>query len=142
MLGPTLFLCYINDIVDLEFDSGVGLCADDTVLYVSGQLISDLEVRMNRNWAIENRPTINEKKKKFMVFPTTRLRHTTAIDLGLNNIPLSTTESYDYQGINLDCRLSFESHISRLLASCNQRLATLSMIRRYIDERTNCYKNL
>lgn len=47
VLGPTLFLCYINDIVGLGFEGGVGLYANDMVIYVSGSLESALTLNKN-----------------------------------------------------------------------------------------------
>ena len=70
ILGPTLFLCYINDICTVCKSSEMLLYADDTVLY---RRISDTEqfldmhnfkqdVLQMRDWCQKNRLSINVKK--------------------------------------------------------------------------------
>lgn len=74
ILGPTLFLCYINDILESGFRGRVSLYADDTVLYVSGDSAATLSHRENsdreklHDWACQNRLTINSAKTKYVVF--------------------------------------------------------------------------
>lgn len=51
VLGPTLFLCYINYLVSCEFEGGVSLYADDTAIYYSCENIIELERVMNNNLA-------------------------------------------------------------------------------------------
>lgn len=65
VLGPTLFICYINDIMDCDFVGGGLLYADDTVIYCKGYNVIAFQNEMNRNLSLlnqycsENRLTIN-----------------------------------------------------------------------------------
>ena len=43
ILGPLLFLIYVNDLPDCHLASAIILYADDTVLYYSSKSVSDLE---------------------------------------------------------------------------------------------------
>lgn len=150
VLGPTLFLCYNNDVVQTGLESGVGLYADDTVLYMTGASLPDLEKRMNdtlvryTTWTTLNRLTINSKKTKFMVFTGSRNPLPRQIDLRIGATQLEYCDTYEYLGLTLDSGLTFEHHIGKLIASCNHRLFTLSKICKYLDEKSaiNIYKSL
>lgn len=133
VLGPTLFLCYINDITESAFEGGVGLYAEDTDLYVSGRSITELEDHMNRNltklrsWAYLSRLSINAKKTKFILFQSTKKIPNMQLSLKIDQTPLSTGD-FEYLGIRLNSRLTYERHVNKLLAVCNQRLFTLAKI--------------
>ena len=47
ILGPLLFLIYVNDLPDCHLASDIILYADDTVLYYSSKSVSDLEHHIN-----------------------------------------------------------------------------------------------
>ena len=77
ILGPTFFLCYINDIVDVCRNSKIVLYADDTVLYKqineSQRFLDmhDFKQDVNRliHWCQRNRLSINVKKTKLVYHP-------------------------------------------------------------------------
>lgn len=151
VLGPTLFLCYINDIKSAGFDCQLSLYADDTVLYASDMSIDSLELKMNRNlvkldsWATNNRLTINPTKTRFVLFNFLNLAHKSrTIQLQINDTVLVQSNSYEYLGIIIDERLSFKQHINKTISACSQKLFTLSKIRRYISNQVAqiLYKSL
>ena len=47
ILGPLLFLIYVNDLPDCHLASNIILYADNTVLYYSSKSVSDLEHHIN-----------------------------------------------------------------------------------------------
>ena len=49
ILGPVLFLIYINDLVKCCNNLNAHLYADDTVLYCSGYNIGDMRETMQKN---------------------------------------------------------------------------------------------
>lgn len=141
VLGPTLFICFINDLVSCNFEGGAYLYADDTALYYSDENLTRTQLIMNRNlvklleWTRLNRLTINARKTKFMAFSRMRGDNVN-IDLRIGQTKLERREWYDHLGIRLDSAMSFEPHITNLLANCSARLSTLSKIRRFIDQKT------
>ena len=74
VLGPLLFIIYINDIVSCSSELTSLLFADDAVLILSHESIKYLEKKFNseigklHHWFIANRLTLNLKKTKFMLF--------------------------------------------------------------------------
>ncbi len=71
MLGPKLFVLYINDICKVL---KMVLFADDTNLYCSGKSLKQLlitveiELRVFKKWFDDNRLSLNLSKTKFIIF--------------------------------------------------------------------------
>lgn len=75
ILGPQMFLLFINDMLNLPLKSKIIMYADDVAIYNSGP---SLEVTLNTlcsdtclfiiNWSNYNRLTINFSKSNFMIF--------------------------------------------------------------------------
>ena len=76
VLGPLLFLIFINDLQWALTDCKVKLYADDSVLYHSGiniqETVNLLQTSLDEfgHWCIVNKLTVNTKKSKLMVFGT------------------------------------------------------------------------
>ena len=77
ILGPLLFLLYVNDISCVLPGENVKLFADDTNLFISGVDINVLNSKCNRcietlnRWFIANRLHMNADKTNIMVIPKT-----------------------------------------------------------------------
>lgn len=155
VLGPTLLLCYINDLADRDLNCNIGLYADDTVLYLASNNIDNLIGQLNMSlvvlsdWCLENRLTVNANKTKSMIFgPNNMLNNSnmaqTSKVLKLDNTALEFVNSYVYLGITLDRQLNFSAHINKMKAVCSQKFFTLSKIRKYITEEISLrlYKSL
>ena len=78
VLGPLMFLIYINDIQDCLQFTNVTLYADDTALYCSSEAANDLHDKLNHylasvtNWMRSNKLTLNTSKSKFMLVGSRR----------------------------------------------------------------------
>ena len=75
ILGPILFLCYINDLWKTT-DLFTLMFADDTSAFKSGKNLNDLISHMNRElnklavWFRANKMAVNVEKTKFIIFRT------------------------------------------------------------------------
>lgn len=74
VLGPVLFLIYINDLTKVIAPNMLHLYAADTVLYVSGTksgaVFAQMQLNLNLlvNWCTMNKLTLNAKKTKSLIF--------------------------------------------------------------------------
>jgi hypothetical protein len=78
VLGPLVFLAYINDIWR-NTESTIRLFADDCIIYrkiVNNKDIEKLQIDLNRlgEWAIENAMEINPTKSKAISFTRTHMK--------------------------------------------------------------------
>ena len=142
ILGPLLFLIYINDIDKVNNSCHSKLYADDTVLYTAhinpitayNQVQSDLN-RLTA-WYEENQLTINVNKTKAIIFGTSNmLRRTQLPKLTLNNEETDFVKVFNYIGVKLDDQLNYEHFIKETAKLIAHKMYLFSKIRMYINKR-------
>ena len=140
ILGPLLFILYINDLPDSITKCSVMLYADDTALYFSHRDPAEIERILNMEfasvseWFKVNRLTLNAGKTKFMIFGTSkRLTSTRELIVKILNETIEHVKVFKYLGVQLDCTLSFSNHIDYIARKVNSRLAVLGRASRYLD---------
>lgn len=130
VLGPTLFLVYINDLCNLKVESGrVFSYADDTALVFSGPSWKDVQLATEKglvrvaNWLQRNLLSLNISKTKYICFsiynnsqPDTDFNikvHTCGNHMNddCTCISIDKVTSTKYLGVMIDQRLSWYAHI-------------------------------
>ena len=142
ILGPLLFLIYINDIDKVNNSCHSKLYADDTVLYIAhtnpitayNQVQSDL-IRLAA-WCDKNQLTINVKKSKSMIFGTSNmLRRTQLPKLTLNDEETDFVKVFNYLGVKLDDQINYEHFIKETAKLIAHKMYLFSEIRKYINKK-------
>ena len=123
ILGPLLFLIYINDLYNASLDTNFIMFADDTNLFTSD---SDLHVAFNtmntalKNislWFKSNKLSINISKTNYMLFHSkqskSKIPHILP-DLVMDNIKLERKNVTKFLGVLVDENLSWENHIDSI----------------------------
>ena len=136
ILGPLLFLLYINDLPNVSlFD--VRLFADDACLLLDNKYPNLLELNINNelikinNWMKVNKLSINYKKTNFMIF--TRRRSNFTYRLQLEGQTLERVNSFKYLGVILSEKLSWTAHIGHLVTKISRASYIISKLRHYVD---------
>ena len=131
VLGPLLFLVYINDLPQ-NIQSKARLFADDTALYMSltsvkqsKTLQNDLKTleKWELDWDMEFNPS------KCQVIHVTRRKHPIPSQYFLHNTLLESVTSAKYLGVDISNNLTWDAHINRSAKKANQ---TLGFLRRNI----------
>jgi hypothetical protein len=109
VLGPLLFLAYVNDIRG-NIKSKIKFFADDCIVYRRTLNVYDIEklqTDLNRlgDWAVENKMKINPNKSKAISFSKTRVKDPVNDSLRGQNIP--EAKLCKYLGITIRCDLSW-----------------------------------
>lgn len=151
ILGPLLFLIFINDLPLVIENGCILLYADDTVVYCSGTSLSTainlLQARLNLvcNWCTVNKLTINIAKSKLMVFGTRhKLRNIMVPPVHVNGEILGHVCQYKYLGVILDSSLTFEAHLKSLIKKFSYKVYVLNQMRPHLTTSAAClvYKSM
>ena len=145
VLGPLLFLLYINDISESSSILKNFLFADDTTVYYSDETNPDTEKLLNRElaavsvWLAANKLSLNVKKSNFLHFHHGKHKKPT-INLELNGTAVEEKEVTKYLGVFIDNKLSWKSHIEHVRTKLARGNGMISKIRYYVNDQ--CLLNL
>ena len=139
ILGPLLFLIYINDIVECSSRLYKILFADDTNLFRSDKDIINLVNTVNNelcslsDWFKANKLSLNIKKTKYILF-TNRIVDMAALNLKINidNVFLECVNHTKFLGVFIDKKLSWNEHINYISLKISRGLGILSRLRRLL----------
>ena len=123
ILGPVLFLLYINDLPNISELFRYCLYADDSTLYLSGknpaQLISSANNELHKlyYWCTANRLTLNFSKSHFLIFSNKKIKEKLPPIVIKNYFQyqvLTRVDHFKFLGVIYDERLTFKYHTSKL----------------------------
>ena len=125
VLGPLLFLVYINDITSVIQHCHIRLFADDTCLFINvdnrnetGALINE-DLYFISQWAKDWLVDFNAKKTKEMII-SYKKDHNQHPELYFNNHVVSSVESHSHLGIILSNNLKWSAHIDEVASKSSK----------------------
>ena len=147
VLGPVLFLAYINDLHESITNSNVRLFADDCVLYRditdrndTNLLQQDLDAlgRWEAKWLMEF------NVDKCFVMHATHSKHKIQHQYTLHNQTLTPVKHSKYLGVTLSDDLTWRTHISNVVGDASRTLNFLRRTLRIVSQNTKAlaYKAL
>ncbi len=131
ILGPLIFIMYINSLPGVIHDAHTYLYADDTAIVTQGtdpddianKLSSELEIA--NTWLNEHKLSLNTQKTKVMYFGTSqKLGNIGPVPVILNDTEIKRVQTYKYLGLMLDQRLGFDAHIDYLTKNIWPKICT------------------
>ena len=118
VLGPFLFLLYVNDLSTTCSESKVTMFADDTTVINAGKRIDTLvreDIKTMTKWFDSNKLTINAEKCEAIHFGRGRPEA-----IVIKDKTLDYKSSCKYLGLQIDPRLSFKDHIDKVVKKLNK----------------------
>ena len=137
ILGPILFLLYINDLNTVSSKLKTIMFADDTNLFITGNSIGEIEERMNtelmlvNTWFQANLLSLNVTKTSFMIF--SRKKNLTA-NILINDVQLHRQYETKFLGVILSADLKWQKHIDIIANKTSKNIGIISKVRHLLPE--------
>jgi len=122
VLGPLLFLIYINDMgLNPKLIFKPKIFADDTNVFASDPNIQQLEklcqstIDIISEWLLANRLTLNVDKTCYMIFhPSSAPNMSENLNLTIDKLKITKVSSIKFLGMQIDDKLEWKLHIQDL----------------------------
>lgn len=138
ILGPILFILYINDVVNASRLANTVMFADDTNLFFCGHDMDLLVVRVNEevkkvsHWFKLNKLSLNIRKTNYMVFHTRNKKVAKHGNVLIDNIQLNHVTKTKFLGVILDESLSWKDHIATVKKKVAKSVGILHRLKKIL----------
>ena len=138
VLGPLLFLLYINDINSSSDILKFQLFADDTCIFFSHKNISIIENTLNselnkvHNWLVANKLSLNVAKSNVLAFRTKNRNDQPFLNLHINEKKLNEKTSAKYLGLIFYNKLLWYHHLDHVASKLIKSNGLLAKLRHFI----------
>jgi hypothetical protein len=139
ILGPLLFILYINDISACSDILNFILFADDTNLFYSNKDIRELVMIVNNEllklseWLRANKLSLNANKTSFIMFGNKRIQYDQLI-IKLDGCTLERTHCTKFLGVYLDEKLKWTQHLNHITAKISRGLGVMGRVRKILPQ--------
>ena len=133
ILGPLLFIIYINDFCRSSSLFSAILYADDTTFSTCIDKFNinephiNLELEKVSSWLNSNRLCLNVSKTKYMIFD--RTSSTTYMNLNINNKTLEQVKNFKFLGLQLTETLDWSLHTKNICSKLSRNIGILRRLR-------------
>ena len=142
ILGPLLFLIYVND-MPAAVKCKLMLYADDSALLVSGKVVSEIETVLSaelaavQEWLIDNKLSLHLGKTESILFASKgRLQKHNSIQVRCGGNDIESKQDVTYLGVTLDQSLSGENIVNKTVTKCSNKVKFLYRNARNFDKKT------
>ena len=141
VLGPLLFLVYINDLhCAINFSSVYHFADDTNLLNISNSIKRtqkqvNLDLKSLYKWLLANKISLNCSKTELVIFHKIGFKTDFNLKIKLNGHKLFPSDSIKYLGVHLDPTLSGKAHCKILASKLRRANGLLSKIRHYVPKR-------
>lgn len=137
VLGPLLFLIYMNDINLACNEAKTLLFADDTALLYSASSCENLQHLISRSfprickWLHANRLSLSIPKTFYQLYAA---GDTEELQIPVNSSFLKRSKTVKYLGVLIDEDLKFKAHVNKLASSCSRALGVISRAKQFLNK--------
>ena len=136
ILGPLLFVIYINDIPEICHFAKFILYADDANIIITGSSIAEIEEQITSltsallYWVNSNGLLLNLKKTQYMVFSRRRLIDNFVVSI--DNTVIQRVNEARFLGVIVDDKLTWSSHIKTVRSKMARYVGIMYRIKKLI----------
>ena len=139
ILGPVLFNLFINDLFLFINEAELANFADDNTLYVGKKDLLELLAVLEKecetaiNWFKINNMIVNPDKFQSMIISSNTEQSNTPVEI--NGVSLTPKSSVKLLGIEIDNKLNFETHVSKLCNKASNQLNAICRLQPYLGQK-------
>ena len=140
ILGPTLFLLFINDLPLFVNYCYSDFFADDATLHTHDNKPNKVEEKLQcgtdnvMDWSRQNNMHINYDKTNYMILGRTNKQNASQeFDIRIDDKHIKKTQNHKLLGIHIDDKLSWSSHIDHLCSSVSSKISLLRQLSKYVS---------
>jgi hypothetical protein len=143
ILGPLLFLIYMNDIIYSSSCFRTVMYADDTTLNTTLNYINNrssdhcIERTLNKelenisNWLKLNKLSLNLQKTKAMLFHTPQ-RKVNSPEIQIDDYKVMYVDHFNYLGIHFDSHLKWNKHLEIISKKVSKTIGIINRLKRFL----------
>ena len=138
ILGPILFLIYINDLVATCKKTLPFLFADDTNLFIKGKNLIQLTEMINNElcniskWLKVNKLSLNIKKTHFMIF-TSKKAKPDSVSVNIDGHEIDEVKCTKFLGVYIDNKLTWKKHIEYICGKVSRGIGIILRARHLLN---------
>ena len=142
VLGPLLFLLYVNDLALVSNKLTPIMFADDSSFFIHGKKTDEMADIINQelegivSWLNANRLSLNIRKTKSILFNLTKDKKTINISLKILDEKIEQVEQIKFLGVILDENLTWKKHIQYINRKIAKNIGIISKARTILNKKT------
>lgn len=133
IIGPLLFIIYINDLPNVSSLLSFILYADDSSIFINGNnldnilsILNNELVKINR-WLQANKLTLNTSKSTYMIMCSPKKKfNTDTCDLFINDNAITLTDETKFLGIIIDNNFTWIKHVNYVASKISKGVGILA----------------
>lgn len=140
VLGPLIFLIYVNELPNFISYGKVIMYADDTSIVISAKTQIELEYKVNYilqqfdHWCSQNRLIVNHNKTVCIKFTAKKQLDNTNYNIIVGQHQIQPQIKTKFLGITLDENLSWSEHMHQLCNKLNRSCFAISILKGDLDQ--------
>ena len=135
ILGPALFIIYINDMCNVSSLIKSIVFADDTNLFYSGKDLTEVCKTVSKEldklcrWFQVNKLSLNIAKTNFMVFGNKKCENNHLVSI--NGMYINRVYVTKCLGVHIDCHLNWSEHINLIKNKTSKNVFVMYRVNTY-----------
>ena len=142
ILGPLLFILYVNDLPKVCSKSKVIFYADDTAILCKGKNIAKIQNMLNSemslcsDWLTQNKLHLNVSKNKSMLFGTSQKLSSTKdpdnFEIKVCDDVVEQVQVFKYLGVYMDINFNWHTHVEIFSKKISSEIGILRRVKPFL----------